>query len=540
MNGRTVLILLSVAMLVVPTSAAAAVEGEPKLDASLADNRVTPGESTTLGVTITNTAELESLGSADDEQRVTTAKGITAELQADDAPIEVKTGTVSLGSLPDGGLATSQFDITVDDDATAGTYEVVVDLEYRYVEEIIRSGEDGFIDYDTRTEDIRLDIVVEEGPTFEIVSSSTDTPIGGSGTVDISVQNTGGETASDASFSLQSENSELTFGGSSTVKSHAGDWATGDVRSFSFTASVGSDVQRRPLSLVGTISYESDDTDADGNALTERDTLSIGVVPAAEQSISLAQTDATLRVGEEGRLSGQVVNDGPREIENAVLVLQPVGSSIDSPETEFAVGDLNAGASAGFQYEVEVSSEARDGPRQFTYRLEYDDTNGDSRQSDALYARHAVAEKRQVFDVEAETVASAGSSTIMEITVTNNNEQELSDVTAKLFADSPIAVDDDEAFAATIPAGESRTLKFTITVAGGATPKVYPVSMDFQYDEPDGDTKLSDTYQVPVEVTEQQGGGLLSTVPFGMGGVGIGALVLGIGGVAFAIRGRRT
>jgi hypothetical protein len=527
-------------MLVVPTSAAADAEGELSLDASLSDNRVTPGESTTLAVTISNTAELQSLGSAADEKRVTTAKGVTATLQAGDAPLEVETGTVTLGSLADGGLETSEFDISVADDATSGTYEVVVELEYQYAEQIIRSGDSGFIDYDSESENIRLDVIVEEGPTFKIVSSNTDTPIGGSGTVNISVQNTGGETASDASFSLQSENSELTFGGSPTVKSHAGDWAPGEIQSFSFTASVGSDVQRRPLSLAGTISYESDDTDDDGNPLTERDTLSIGVIPAAEQSVSLSQTDATLRVGEEGRLSGQVVNDGPREIENAVLVLQPVGSSIDSPETEFAIGDLNTSEAAAFQYEVEVSSEARDGPRQFTYRLQYDDTNGDSRQSDALYARHEVAEKRQVFEVEAETVASAGGSTTMEITVTNNNEQELSDVTAKLFADAPIAVDDDEAFAATIPAGESRTLKFTITVAGGATPKIYPVSMDFQYDEPDGDTKLSDTYQVPVEVTEQQGGGLLSTIPFGIGAVGIGALALGLGGVAFAIRGRRT
>jgi hypothetical protein len=115
----------------------------------------------------------------------------------------------------------------------------------------------------------------------------------------------------------------------------------------------------------------------------------------------------------------------------------------------------------------------------------------------------------------------------------------VSDVSAKLFADSPVSVSDDEAFVSSIGPGETATITFSIGAAGSATPKVYPVSLDFQYDEPDGDTKLSDTYRVPVEVTEQEGGGGILSLVSGPGGLGLG-LILVLGGVAGVVLFRRS
>ena len=765
MKARTVAVLLLVAMLVVPTPAAAVTRGEPDISLVLSENRVTAGETTSLTVTVVNSGEADLVEQTIPTERntVTTARGMTLNMSAGDAPIEVQTNEVAVGSVGTQAPVPAQFGIRVDADAKPGTYEVPVEVSYSYTSQIAGDPPNRVQSEKQVTETIDVTLRVTEQATFEVVASQTDAPVGGTGNVVVAVENTGNEAASDASLALQSKNSDLTFGGSPTAESYVGEWAPGEVRNFTFAARVGEDAERRPLAIDATVDYE------DGDAVTQQERLSFGVVPGAEQtftartvgttaapgdtgrltveltntgdrtltdatvalqssnaaltfggspsatsfvgewgpgesrevtveatfapnaedrsfavdatvsytgtdgrtaradpatvsvlpaaeqtfaaqvsevtastgdsgrltlsltntgersvsdatvslqstnagltfggsasatsfvgdwgagesrevtveatfgpnaeersytvdatvdyedadgtearsspvtvgvmpadeqSFSLANTDATLRVGEEGTLSGEVVNDGPREIENAVLVLQPVSSNVDTPETEFAVGDLAAGESVAFEYAVEVSSEARDGPRQFTYRLQYDDTDGEQRQSDALYARHDIGQQREVFDVESDISVQAGDSTTMEITVTNNGEEELTDVTAKLFADSPITVDDDEAFVDSIPAGESRTLKFSISAAGSATAKDYPVSMDFQYTEPDGDTKLSDTYQIPVEVTAREGGGgLLSTVPLGVGGIGIGAAVLLIGGVAFAVRGRRT
>jgi hypothetical protein len=649
MRLRTVAVLLLVAMLVVPTPAAAVTRGEPDISLVLSENRVTPGETTSLTVTVVNSGEADLVEQTIPTERsvVTTARGLTLNMSAGDAPIEVQTNEVAVGSVGTQAPVPAQFGIQVDADAKPGTYEVPVEVSYAYTGQIAGDPPNRVQSERKVTETIDVTLRVTEQATFEVVSSQTDAPVGGTGAVVVAVENTGNEAASAASLALQSKNSDLTFGGSPTAESFVGEWASGEVRTFTFAARVGADAERRPLALDATVDYEDSDavpqqerlsfgvvpaaeqtfaaqvsevtaSTGDSGRLTlsltntgeravsaatvtlqstnagltfggspsassfvgewapgesrevtveatfgpnaeERSyavdatvdyengdgtdarssPVTVGVLPATEQSFSLASTGATLRVGEEGTLSGEVVNDGPGEIENAVLVLQPVSANVDTPETEYAVGDLAPGESVAFEYAVEVSSEARDGPRQFTYRLQYDDADGEARESDALYARHEIGPKRQVFDVDSNVSVQAGSSTTMEITVTNNGEQELTDVTAKLFADSPITVDDDEAFVDSIPAGESRTLLFSISAAGSATAKDYPVSMDFQYTEPDGDTKLSDTYQIPVSVTAREGGGILSTVPFGVGGLGIGAAVLLLGGVAFAVRGRR-
>ena len=65
---------------------------------------------------------------------------------------------------------------------------------------------------------------------------------------------------------------------------------------------------------------------------------------------------------------------------------------------------------------------------------------------------------------------------------------------------------DDEAFIDRLESGETETITFAISAGGSALSKSYPVSLDFQYDDADGDTLLSDTYQVPVTVEEPEGG----------------------------------
>jgi hypothetical protein len=74
---------------------------------------------------------------------------------------------------------------------------------------------------------------------------------------------------------------------------------------------------------------------------------------------------------------------------------------------------------------------------------------------------------------------------------------------------------------------------FELSAAGSALTKDYPLSVDFQYHQPDGDTRLSDTYEVPVEVAEADGGG----TPLGLVGGALGAALALIGGAYWYLRG---
>jgi hypothetical protein len=113
------------------------------------------------------------------------------------------------------------------------------------------------------------------------------------------------------------------------------------------------------------------------------------------------------------------------------------------------------------------------------------------------------------------------------MTIENTANEPLTDISAKLFADSPISADDDEAFVSELGPGETTTITFSISAEGGALDKTYPLSLDFQYEEPDGDTPVSDTYRVPVEVTTESGGGGLPLLPIG---AAVLVVLLGVGG----------
>ena len=122
-----------------------------------------------------------------------------------------------------------------------------------------------------------------------------------------------------------------------------------------------------------------------------------------------------------------------------------------------------------------------------------------------------IAPERDRFDVAvADRTIQAGGERTISVEVTNNLDEEVSDVEARLFADDPVATGDtDTGYAQSIAPGESVTMTFDLSATGSATPgSTYPISFDFRYDDADGNSQLSDTVRVPVDVTESEGGGL--------------------------------
>jgi len=154
-----------------------------------------------------------------------------------------------------------------------------------------------------------------------------------------------------------------------------------------------------------------------------------------------------------------------------------------------------------------VTSRSDAGPRQFDLSVSYRDQDNAARASGAIPTQVAVGPGTAEFDVEPiDGSLSAGSGGEFRVTVTNTREYTVSDLSAKIYTDSPLATSDDEAFVDELEPGESTTLTFQLSADGGATEKTYPVKMDFQYDDEEGDTIISDTYQIPVDVAGSSGG----------------------------------
>ncbi len=633
-----------VALLCVPAGfigiATAEVKGSPDLDVYGTDTRVSSGEVTRIGVSVVNTGEIVTGSQSDPSlnSEVTTAKGTVLTLRSGNAPIEIREGTATVGSVPSGEAAPTTFEIEVKEDAAPGTYRVPLNVEYKFTNRIT---DDGVYDEEARDLTEYITITVAENARFELVDADTDAAIGGSGQVEVTLRNTGSATAEDTTVSLRSgsgdlqfgaagaaetfvgdldagetttvsvgadvargatlralplsatvswtdgntpaeerlttgvipatdkrlelgsatttagpgesgevtiavtntgerdlsaatlqlasENTGFTFGGSSSTATFVGDWAAGETKEVTVEAAFAQGIEQRAYPLEATVAYTSE---AGRDATTA--SVTVGITPADEQTFDVTDPASDLRVGADGTVSGTLVNEGPSDVENAVLVLQPTGSTLDAVETEFALGDLAAGDSADFTFDIAVSSSAKDGPRQFTYHVEYETSDGTTTQSDPVFVRAPVDPSRDVFDV---TVSSGGfeasSSGAFVLEVTNAGDETVTDISAQLFADAPISANDDEAFVDELGPGETATLRFGIGVAGSASvDKTYPVSVDFQYTEPDGDTKLSDSYRLPVTVEASSGGGLLALGS----GAGVGALALALVAIGGVVR----
>ncbi|WP_318569292.1 COG1361 S-layer family protein [Salinigranum marinum] len=529
----TVVLALAIVFSGVPLAAAAEnqVIGRPELSLSVPDNRVEPGETKTLNVSIVNDGTLVRGGPEAFTTRVTTARAVRLDIQ--EVPgLDVQTDDIAVGQVAEGVTGPAQIAVTVPEDVPPGTYRLPVELSYTYTsvvtyDEANPNNNPKFNDR-SATQRVTIPIVVQDRARFRVVDVETDTQIGDNGTMVASVRNVGTDPAREASVQLTSQNNDLQFGRAETAESFVGEWAPGETKQVTFPVDLADSAELRDYTVIGRVTY----TDTDGIVRSSNE-LRASVRPLEEQSFALSAVESTLRVNYEGTVTGTVTNQGPGTISDGVVVYQPASENFDASETEYAIPDLAPGESAEFAFDIEVSSAADPGSRQLRFLVQYENEGGDSRQSGPLNARVAVDAERDPFTVEAsEATVAAGDSGRLTLTVTNAEDETLSDISAKLFVDDPISSNDDEAFIGELGPGESAEITFEVSTAGSTFAKDYPVSVDFEYDREDGTTQVSDTFRLPVTVETGGGGDLPITLV-----AGLGALVL-IGVAVVVVRRR--
>ncbi|CQR48702.1 hypothetical protein BN996_00149 [Haloferax massiliensis] len=490
---------------VAQTASSGQVYGSPDIDVFTSTSEFEPGTQSQLRLTLRNNGQIDQSGPERYESRVTTARGVTVEAQSGDAPIEINTGTIGAGNVATGTVDLSPIDITVSENATPGTYRIPIEVSYTYTR---------LVDYDpsgaeytdnTRTRTHYVTVRVRDQPRFEVVETSSTAQVGNTGDLSVTIENTGTRAASEASVTATSRSDELVFGtGSESSTAQVGRWAVGERRTVNYTVSLAEDATVRGY----TVNLDVDYTDTDGIARTSR-TLNIGVTPAEEQSFALENVSTNLRVGADGTVSGTVVNNGPKRVDDPVLRFGSSNPNINVETSEYALPDLEPGDSAAFEYEVGVSDAASANVQQLNLSVEYRNSRGNIRVSDGLTTNAEIAPHQDRFIVEVvNNTIEAGSDRAVRVRVTNNGDEPLTNIEAQAFVRDPLSSDNDEGIISELQPGESEEFTIALSAGADALPKRYPVSFDFQYEMPDGDTEVSQTYTTPIEVTESQGGGL--------------------------------
>jgi sialidase-1 len=520
MESRLVLAsLLVVTLLLLPavsaqtvgqTTESSQVIGSPEIELAASDNRIQTGTTQTVTVQVANSGDITRAGPSDLERRVTTARNVRFEVEDRRLPdgMEVRSGPVLAGSVPEGGISPISFAFDISDELDAGTYRVPVTVSYDYTRlaERTAGGETRYRDFSTEeTEYVTL--VVEDDARFSVEAVRSDVIAGDSADYVLRVENTGVRTARNPRVTLTADATGVFFGGLGTGQSTktvgiADTLSPGEGTRVSVTAAADSDVTPASYPVDATVRYEST-----GGVTHESPPSTVSLAVGDEQDFGVTGVESSLRVAEDGDLTGVVRNRGPRNVSNAVVVFDPETGNVNPRQTEYAVGDLSVGESAEFDYRVAVSGEAEGGPRRSSVVVEYRDLEDDRRVSQPIDVVYDVAPERDEFALSSNVSLSAGSSTVAEVEVTNVKGETLRNIQARMFTDDPLDNGGDEAYVQSLEPGESTTVSFDLSAGGGATPKTYAATLDFRYDDSENESQISDTYRVPVGVTPPSGGG---------------------------------
>ena len=405
--GRVVIFTVVILLLVIGSIAGigAAQTGEidalgsPEINTYAPHNEYTPGSQGALTVQIGNEGDFKR-GSASDRRYVTTARDVAVTLDASGTPLTVKTGTQSIGELSESRTASPEFNVEIPESASPGTYELTVNIDYAYASKA-RSSPSLRAQTSESSRSISRTVTVEisDDPQFKLTrADNSRLRADETSLLDVTVENTGGQTARDIAVSLSSQSSAIIFNSKESDVARVDSLAPGDTAEVTYEAAVKPDAPARLYELTGTASY----TDAQG--INGRDE------------------------------------------------------------------DLSVGAE--------------------------------------------VAPRRDDFTVATEeSVVTVGSSRLIAVEVTNNRDQRLTDIEASLGTSDPLDSDDDKGYIAALDPGESETITFELSATGDANPKTYAAAVDFRYDDARDISRMSETYQLPIDVETDDGMELTSISP---------------------------
>lgn len=486
--------------------------GEPTVKTTIqGENVVAPGETRTLSLGLRNTGVTVSSweGQIDSLSNVVQSQGIqpgaalstTARVRSGGAPVDVRTGQQSVGTVAADSDQSVPVRIEVDDNAAPGTYRLPVEVEYRYISTIIVDGSENHVVRNDEAVRRYVTVRVDPRARLSVVSLSgeglTD---GADGRLHATVRNTGSETATDAVLRLER-------GGSLTPRTNdvgLGDLASDETATATFRVGVG-DVESTTEQAVG-LSLRHEDGDGD----VHRTPVRVGRVRLSPgPQFAVSAEPESLYVDSVGAVRLTVRNVGSTPAEAARVRLAESAPLV--PVTDRAnLGRLAPGETATARFRIEVADRALAGEYPLSVVVARDDLFGESVASDTRTVPVTVGGERTISTGSASDIA-AGSTTTVSFEVTNTGPGPMRDAVVRLNADAPFETDDDTAYVGGLAPGETATVSFTVSVDAAATPKRYALDTTAKYDNAFGRRVVTDIESTSVRV-RPGGGGLLAAL----------------------------
>lgn len=285
--------------------------------------------------------------------------------------------------------------------------------------------------------------------------------------------------------------------------------------------SVAKGAVRQNYSVRTTIAFE----DEFGNQRTPR-TLLASIQPAPEQSFSVAELTAELSVGATESIAAQIVNTGSDTVQDAVVVLQTQGTNLAPKAEEYPIGDIASGQRNAVKFTIEAPETASPGARRLAFFVRYENQAGDSFESEPLGFRVNVSDRQPAFTFKPiDTEFAVDSVGRLQIDLTNNLDEPITDLTASLSVVDPLDSEDSSTFIASLAPGETARISFHIDIGSDAIPKTHLIEVELSYRDAAGTLNTDGPYRIGIDVTEEPGPDF-PAIPIAVGALSI---LLGMG-----------
>ncbi|NLV26806.1 MAG: S-layer protein [Methanomicrobiales archaeon] len=325
---------------------------------------------------------------------------------------------------------------------------------------------------------------------------------------------------------------------------NAGDIAGSEMKPVTFDIRVPDDAKAGQYSLPVTIDYtylgnaEQEGTDTIVYRYnTKKLELSLPFVVKSSINLKVIDIDTeNINAGGSGFITLTLKNVGTDTGEKAIANLSRVGTSPIIPVSNSVyIGKFTPDMEVSVKFKVSVTKDAEPQDYPVSVAVTYENVDGETITSPSQKIGIPVGGDVE-FTITTDTPAlNPGKKSFIEVSYRNDGSVPVYGAEVRISAVDPFTSADDLSYLGDIQPGESAIARFGLTVDATADTKIYGLDSEVKYRDALGDSHVSDTIKVPVNVVPKDGLSALLSNPVVIGII----IVLILGGGYYLYENRR-
>jgi hypothetical protein len=352
------MVLILCAFLIVPAMAGTVyLTGSPGLSAHLlGTNEFSPGNEVQLTIIVENNglnqSEVVQPGTVTRDDLPTTAKSVTAALNAGDAPVVIKSDPQMLGDIKSGSNASAVYITKINSHASGGSYILSLAINYSYLFQADQYGVDTIqYTYNQVNQNIGIPIKIISDVSIDVLSALPEhLNAGSTGYIDMRIKNTGSYDGKKAIVKILPTVNSTILPTDNSV--YIGDFPSGSTVEARYKVAISSDAERQSYPVDVVVVYEN----MEGDLVTSR-TSTIGIPVGGKVDFAVVSPPAEMNPGDKKVITVEYKNTGETKVYSARARINPVDPFTSNDDNAY-LGDIDPGESAVASYEVIVDHSA--------------------------------------------------------------------------------------------------------------------------------------------------------------------------------------